>query len=179
MSNNLKNFPTLNQPIQSGTVTRKFVLHSKFDDSLVGNVSIIPTTKDKYVVMKLSNGSWELAGGTLEPDETYLECLRREVMEELGAELVDFRVFGYFECTNCANQPYRPHLPFPNFVRVVGTGEVNIMTEPTNPEGGEEVVAVEALDIEEAVKRYTEIGRLDIAELYLLAHQIRNPVVEE
>ncbi|GAA3413691.1 NUDIX hydrolase [Paenibacillus hodogayensis] len=178
MTNNLTNFPTLNQPMTSGTVSWKFVLNSQFEESLVSNISIVPTVMDQYVMMKLSNGDWELAGGTLEPDEAYLECLRREVMEELGAELIHYRIFGHFDCFNHAKEPYRPHLPFPHFVRVMGTGEVNIVTKPLNPEGGEEVVAVEVVDIEEAVKRFKEMGRSDLAELYWLAHQIRNSVEE-
>jgi 8-oxo-dGTP pyrophosphatase MutT (NUDIX family) len=174
MKSDLVNYPTLNRPITSGTVSRVFVLNPQFDGALVGNVSIVPTVGDQYVVMKLSNGNWELAGGTLEPGESYLECLRREVMEELGAELINYRIFGHFDCINHAAEPYRPHLPFPKFVRIIGTGEVKVVSNPLNPEGGEEVVAVEVVDIEEAVRRYTEIGRLDIAELYWLAHQIRS-----
>lgn len=167
-------FPTLRHPMQWGSVTSRFSFVSDFDEALVSNVSIVPTVQDRYVIMKLSNGNWELAGGTLEPDETYLECVRREVMEELGANLISFQVIGHFQCTNSAGTPYRPHLPFPNFVRVMGTGEINIVTKPLNPEGGEEVVEVEAVEIEEAVKRYTESGRSDIAELYWWAHTIRN-----
>lgn len=178
MAELLNIFTTLNKPIHWGTVRSQFKLNPYFDEDLVGNVSIVPTIRGQYVMMQLDNGSWELAGGTLEPGETYMECLNRELLEELGAELIDYHVIGHFACINHAKEPYRPHLPFPNFVRVIGTGEVNIVTQPLNPEGGEKVAIVEAVDIDEAVKRFTENGRLELAELYLLTHQLRNPIVE-
>ncbi|CAM3949002.1 hypothetical protein L1N85_00500 [Paenibacillus alkaliterrae] len=69
---------------------------------------------------------------------------------------------------------YRPHIPHPDFVRLVGYGEVKLVGEPLNPPDGEQVIAVEMVDIDEAVRKFEEIGRSDIAELYKMAHRIRN-----
>jgi 8-oxo-dGTP pyrophosphatase MutT (NUDIX family) len=159
-----------------GFVENCFSLDYKVDESLVSNISIIPTVGDRYVVMKLDNGKWELAGGTLEPNEHHMHALVREVKEELGAELVSYTLFGCFKCHSAAVEPYRPHIPHPDFVRLIGFGEVDLVGKPLNPPDGEQVIAVEVVDIDEAVRRFEEIGRFDIAELYKMAHDFKNRI---
>jgi 8-oxo-dGTP diphosphatase len=39
-------------------------------------------------------GKWEFPGGTVEPDETPQDCLKREMQEEFGISVVVGRVFG-------------------------------------------------------------------------------------
>jgi 8-oxo-dGTP pyrophosphatase MutT (NUDIX family) len=170
----LNQYPALSKGIVWGFVENCFSLDYEVDTASVSNISIIPTVGDKYVVMKIDNGKWELIGGTLEPNEHHMEALEREVKEELGAELVDYTLFGCFKCHSSASEPYRPHIPHPHFVRLVGYGEVKIVGKPLNPPDGEQVIAVEAVDIDEAVKLFEEIGRSDIAELYMMAHQLKN-----
>lgn len=94
-------------------------------------------------------------------------------MEELGAELISYNVFGRFDCETRALEPYKPHLPFPRFVRLLGYGEVKLVREPLNPDGGEKVICVEVLEINEAIRRFEGIGRYDIAELYRLAYMVK------
>ena len=50
---------------------------------------------------------------------------------------------------------------------------LKIVGEPLNPSDGEQVIAVEVVEIEEAIKRFEQINRFDIAELYKLAHIIK------
>ncbi|MNF13466.1 hypothetical protein D3C80_2153260 [compost metagenome] len=59
-------------------------------------------------------------------------------------------------------------------MRLIGFGEVKLVGKPLNPPDGEQVIAVEAVHIEEAVKRFEADGRFDIAELYKLAHYFKN-----
>lgn len=173
IADDLENVPTLKKPIEWRQVSSQFKLGKGFDEALVSNISMIPFVGSECVVMQLDDGRWELPGGTMEPGERYFECLRREMHEELGAEISDFEVFGYFCCFSSAEEPYRPHIPHPHFIRLICLGEVRIVSEPLNPADGEKVVAVEAVSIDEAVKRFEAIGRFDIADLYRLAYRIK------
>lgn len=170
----LDKYPALSKGIVWGPVENCFTLNYDVDEASVSNISIIPTVGNQYVVMKIDNGKWELIGGTLESGEHHMDALVREVKEEIGAELVSYTLFGCFKCHSFADVPYRPHIPHPNFVRLVGYGEVNLVGEPSNPPDGEQVIAVEVVDLDEAVRRFEDIGRFDIAELYKLAHFMKN-----
>ncbi|WP_199621363.1 NUDIX domain-containing protein [Paenibacillus alkalitolerans] len=168
-------FPILSRYIEWGVVKAKFKLSNEMQDyRLVSNVSIIPFIGDKCVMIKLDDGRWELIGGTLEPKEDWKSAVKRELMEEAGAELLNFTVFGHFKCVSSASMPYRSHIPHPNFIRYVGYGDVKIIGEPLNPHDGEKVIDVEVVSIDDAVNRFNEINRDDIAELYKLANLIRN-----
>jgi 8-oxo-dGTP diphosphatase len=174
---NINEFSALSKGINWGIVKANFTFEKTINENLVSNVSIIPYTGDRYVIFQIDNGMWELPGGTLEAGERYIEALRREVMEELGGELITYEVFGQFNCESSAEKPYKPHIPHPKFVRIVGYGEVNLVGKPLNPEGGEQVITVELVDIQDAINRFQEFGRHDIAELYKIAHIIRGQTI--
>ncbi|WP_440117745.1 NUDIX hydrolase [Paenibacillus sp. QZ-Y1] len=170
---NSDQFPALSTSIHWGTVAAEFRLNDIVDETLVSNVSIIPFVGDQVVVFQIDNGLWELPGGTLEPEEKYMDGLKRELMEELGAELLTYQVFGQFHCMSSASEPYRPHIPHPHFVRLIGYGEVELVGQPLNPVDGEQVIAVEIVEMGEAIKRFEEQSRYDIAEMYKLAYMLR------
>ncbi|MGZ9584508.1 NUDIX hydrolase [Paenibacillus marinisediminis] len=170
----LDGYRALSSIIEWGVIQARFTFTDTIDESKVSNVTIIPFSGSKCVIFQVDNGQWELPGGTLEPGEFYLDGLKREVMEELGAELISYSVFGQFNCVSTAEAPYRPHIPHPEFVRLVGYGDVQIVGEPLNPPDGEQVIAVELVDIDEAVRRLESVGRYDIADLYRLAHSLRS-----
>lgn len=171
---NAEQFPALSTSIHWGIIEAEFRLNDIVDEKLVSNISIIPFVGDQCVVFQLDNGDWELPGGTLETGEHYMDGLKRELMEELGAEMRSYQIFGQFHCTSSALEPYRPHIPHPHFVRIIGYGDVELVGDPLNPEDGEQVVAVEVVEINEAIRRFQEQNRHDIAEMYKLAYVLRN-----
>lgn len=110
----------------------------------------------------------------LELGESYLDTICRELLEEAGARLLTFEPFGAWRYFSFAPEPYRPHLPHPEFYRVVGWGEAVIVGQPQNPQGGEQVIDVACVPVEEASQRFLAVGRPDLAELYRLAAAIRH-----
>ena len=46
---------------------------------LIANVNIVPRTSEGWLLIRLQDGFWEIPGGTLEPGESYLDTIEREV----------------------------------------------------------------------------------------------------
>ena len=84
---------------------------------------ITAVVKDNQILLahahRMPNGMHSVLAGFVEAGETFEECVRREVMEEVGLEVTDIRYFG--------SQPW----PFPNSLMVAFTakyagGEIRI-----------------------------------------------------
>jgi 8-oxo-dGTP diphosphatase len=177
MSSHQRHYHSLFLPVfwEWGPIRAQFQqLDAPPPEHLIGNVNVIPYIGDQWVMIRLESGAWEITGGTLEPDEHYLDAARRELLEEAGAKLLNFQPLGAWNCASEAPKPYRPHLPHPNFYRFVGYGEVELVGKPLNPSDAEQVASVELVSTEEAVHRYRSIGRHEFADLYLLAATARN-----
>ena len=114
---------------------------------------------------------WGITGGTLEPGENYLEAIQRELVEEAGARLINLKPIGAWHCHSLAESPYRPHLPWPEFYRIVGYGEVELIEKPENPKDGEQVLEVGTFSPEEVnrlLAQRPDDGQ-ELAEIYRLA----------
>lgn len=138
----------------------------------ISNVNIVPRVDGQWVLLQHKNGKWDIAGGTLEPGETYLQTIERELAEEAGAKLLSFRLIGAWYCFSFAEKPYRPHLPFPEHYRLMGVGQIEIIHAPTNPSNAEQIARVECVDLKTAVEYFLSCGRTDLAELYQYAHDM-------
>ncbi len=138
-------------------------------DRLISNVNLVPRVGRDWLAIRLADGAWEMPGGTLEPGENYLAAIQRELQEEAGAQMESFQLIGAWHCFSLAERPYRPHLPFPEYYRLVGLGEVTMIGAPLNPIDGEHVVAVESAPLATIIHHFISSNRLDLAQLYQFA----------
>jgi len=162
-------FPELFAPVVGKRSSAEFRRVDEVScEGLVSNVNVVPYTAAGWVVLVLADGRPEVPGGTREPGESIEATLRRELLEEAGARLASFRTLGVWDCVSRAEAPYRPHLPYPTFQRLVGVGRVELVTAPTIGDG-EDVVEVLTVSLEEAQARFRAVGRGDLADLYGLA----------
>ena len=139
--------------------------------NLIAHVNLVPSSDNRWVLIQHENGAWDIPGGTLEPGETYMDTLQRELLEEAGAELASFHILGAWHCISLAEKPYQPHLPFPEFYRLVGFGQVKLKGAPTNPLGGEQIAAVKSVSLGQAIAHLNNCHRYDLAELYQFASE--------
>jgi len=167
-----QHYPDLFAPRDWGFLSWQFTLNIP-PDSLIANVNLVPFVGDQCVILHFENGKWEIPGGTLEPGEHYLATVHREALEEAGARVDSFHPLGAWACHSPLDKPYRPHMPHPDFFRLVGYGDVELITQPTMPEGGEKVARVEIVPIPEAERRFRSCDRADLADLYRLAAHLR------
>ena len=115
-------------------------------------VGMLPYVGDEWLLVHHGDGWWPGAGGKLEPGESYLEAIRREVREETGAQIVHYTVIAAWHCLSLAGKPLKPHLPWPWFYQVIGFGEVALVDRPS-PTDREQILDMAALPLEQACRR--------------------------
>jgi 8-oxo-dGTP pyrophosphatase MutT (NUDIX family) len=75
-------------------------------DSVLSAAMGIPFYKDKIVLTRTKRG-WEIPGGHIEEGEDLVSCLKRELLEEVGAtDIVSNRLFGYRKIINPDRKVY-------------------------------------------------------------------------
>ena len=145
-------------------------------EELIARLHLVARTTTGEVLVCRSDQEWRfLPGGTREPGEPVQALAGRELMEEAGAELRGpVQLFGAHEATSRLDQPYRPHLPHPRAYWAYAVAEVSVTGPPTNPDDGEQVVAVTALPPAEAV---VELAKHDLLHADVLAEAIHRGLV--
>lgn len=122
-------------------------------DELVSNVHVVGFVGDRIVLCRDDRDVWFLPGGTREPDESVHDCVVRELAEEAGARLAgDLHWFGAHRGISDAPAPFRPHLPHPEKAWLWCYADIEIVGKPGNPDDGEHVLEVRALDLADALR---------------------------
>lgn len=88
-------------------------LHGQDYQARYGVYAIIPDEKqEKIILVQAPNGSWFLPGGEIENDESHLEALKRELIEELGFTATIGQYYGqadeYFYSSHRDTYFYNP-----------------------------------------------------------------------
>ncbi len=141
---------------------------------LISNINFVPFIGDQWLIVRHDRG-WGVTGGTLEPGETYLQAIGRELREEAGARMLSCHLVGAWHCHSLAAQPYRPHLPWPEFYRLLAYGQVERVGQPENPLGAEQIEEVAVLPLAEACRRLATKADdgAEQAEMYRLVAAIK------
>jgi len=76
-----------------GPIRARFVLLDQLPpENKISNINLVSRVGNEWLLLQHENGNWDIAGGTLEPGETYMQALKREMLEEAGAEILSFHV---------------------------------------------------------------------------------------
>jgi 8-oxo-dGTP pyrophosphatase MutT (NUDIX family) len=134
---------------------------------------MVPFVGDRVIVIALENGHIMLPGGTRERDETLLETISREMLEETGHAVDSCFPFAVLDCISYDEKPWRDYLVHPEFERLVCFGDVHQVSLPENPAGAEQIARIEILPVSEAVTFLRDIGRPELADIYGLAAETR------
>jgi 8-oxo-dGTP diphosphatase len=97
----------------NGALRMSFELGAEFPADLVG-VKMVAFREDDFLAIRLPGG-WGEPGGKPEPGEDYLQTIRREMIEETEARVVDFTLFGAFHCHSLMEKAPEPGLLWPEF----------------------------------------------------------------
>jgi 8-oxo-dGTP diphosphatase len=79
---------------------------------LITSVHALCFHKDKLLLVDIKNRGWSFPGGHIELNESPLECVKREVMEEACVE-GDCSYLGYVEVDHSENPAWKSDSPYP------------------------------------------------------------------
>lgn len=167
----LSEFPALRNHGRKGIEFVHF--DPQIADNYCGSAYVIPFASDmECIVTRRSNGRWVLPGGTLEPEEKWLQAAHRELMEETGAVLHNIIPIGMYRCISQNEQPRLPHIPHPMHVRVVLSADAHQVKQPSDPDGNSKITEVRTINYSDALDLFS-IEDQDFAALYLMAYSVR------
>jgi 8-oxo-dGTP diphosphatase len=143
------------------------------DESLIGNTYMIAESNGKLLYIIQEDGNFQIPGGKKDPGENHIETIKREMIEEAGAEIESFSQIGLWHLILKSEKPFHPHLPHPELFMVVGFGKVKITQRPSNPDGSKATRDVCLDTIENVTEIFRKQNRNDLADLFQFAWDMK------
>ena len=163
----VRDFPALQSRASEGIDFVNF--NCEIVESCCGSSYVIPFVSETECLVTLrENCRWVLPGGTLEPEENWLQAAHREIMEETGAALDNVRPIGMYHCVSQKSRPRLPHFPHPIHVRVVSCADADQVGDPSDSDGNGSIIKVQTIAYNEAAGIFSSNDQ-DFAALYELA----------
>ena len=88
-------YPELVRTTSQG-VAVAFVPLTEVHGTITSAYAVPYLDRDTCLVVRRRDGNWTIPGGTIQPEETWEETLRREILEETGAEIECFEAVGAY-----------------------------------------------------------------------------------
>ncbi len=101
---------------------------------LITSIFALAFDQDKLLHAKYKDGRWHPPGGHIEPSETLLQALHREVYEETYAKLGTVGFLGYEKIVVLAEKPEDYRYPYPESYQAIYWGKIASLDpfSPTN-----------------------------------------------
>lgn len=149
------------------------LLDGPIDVSILQSVNIVPFVGEDVVLTMMSATKPLLPGGTREYGETLLQTIQREVFEECGAEIDTCVAFALLDCYSYERKPWRPHLPHPEFSRLLCFGDIRMIGGPARGQNMETISAVNVVSLPVAIRSLLTCRRPELAAIYECAAEAR------
>ena len=96
-----------------------YVTHDLPPPDYITSVRSLVFHNGSILLMRNRDGARILPGGRLEPGETLLDALRREIREEAGVRIVDVHSLGFVHLRHQTPKPPQYAYPYPDFFWLV------------------------------------------------------------
>lgn len=139
---------------------------------LVHRVHLLACPEPGVITVCGSQEGWRfLPGGRLEPDEPVGGAIRRELLEEAGADTGrSAPVLLQPHRTSRRPEPYMPHVPHPVMWWADAITRSRVVSAPTSPPGGEQITEVHHLPTDDAISWLAEDDPIHADVVRLAAH---------
>jgi ADP-ribose pyrophosphatase YjhB (NUDIX family) len=113
-----KNLPSIAIPLRTAfwgpdksTKVELYAGTPPLSEAPITTCSALVMNDEQEVLIVHPKRGWTLPGGHVEPHETALECIQRELAEEAGVTAKQFTIVGYWKKTQLFASAHNRHYP--------------------------------------------------------------------